>query len=82
MASTDKPADPETGKEVLPSKASCDDTPPPPKAVDLFAVDVALRFLVFAASLTSVLVIVTSKQTVFQGPIPFEAKFENSPAFM
>jgi len=85
MASTDKPADPETGKEVLPPKAaSYEATPPPPprKAVDLFAVDVALRFLVFAASLTSVLVIVTSKQTVFQGPLPLEAKFNHSPAFI
>lgn len=83
MASTDKPADPETGKEVLPPKgASYEATPPPTKAVDLFAVDVALRFLVFAASLTSVLVIVTSKQTVFQGPLPLEAKFNHSPAFI
>ncbi|XP_050373590.1 CASP-like protein 1D1 [Argentina anserina] len=83
MASTDNPADPETGKEVPPPKASCEDTlPPPPKAVNLFAVDVALRFLVFAASLTSVLVIITSKQTVYQGPVPFEAKFDHSPAFI
>ncbi|KAM5569079.1 CASP-like protein 1D1 [Rosa sericea] len=85
MASTDKPANLETGKEVPPPKASYGDTPPPPpppKAVDLFAVDVALRFLVFAASLTSVLVMVTSKQTVFQGPIPLKAKFDHSPAFI
>ncbi|KAM1612854.1 hypothetical protein PS2_001443 [Malus domestica] len=36
--------------------------------------DVALRFLVFATSLTSVLVMVTSKQTVFRGPFPVKGQ--------
>jgi len=53
MASSDKP-DTDYGKEVR---------PPPPATKNYFAVDVALRVLLFASALTAVLVIVTSNQT-------------------
>ncbi|XP_050116991.1 CASP-like protein 1D1 [Malus sylvestris] len=84
MGTTDKPADPETATKVVPppSKEESEATPPPPKPDYLFLADVALRFLVFAASLTSVLVMVTSKQTVFRGRFPVKAKFNHSPAFI
>lgn len=79
MASTDKP-DTESGKEVS--------QPPQPvapsTATSLFKVDVVLRLLLFAATVTSLVVVVTSKQTI-GGPLPapkFEVKFDNSPAFM
>lgn len=76
-------AEPESAKE----------TPPPPAAaggggVNLFLVDVGLRFLVFAAAVSSVVVTVTSKQTVVNKlrgvppGIPVQAKFDDSPAFM
>ncbi|XP_068327470.1 CASP-like protein 1D1 [Pyrus communis] len=90
METKDKPAGPEVplpSKEESevppPSKEEPEATPPPPPRPDyLFLVDVALRFLVFAASLTSVLVMVTSKQTVYRGPFPVRAKFNHSPAFI
>lgn len=77
MATTDKPADPEYGKDAHPPTApnTSGITIPP-------TVDVALRFLLFAASLTSVVVMVTSKQTKHQGPVALEAKFNHSPALM
>lgn len=74
MASTDKP-DTEYGKEVQP--------PPPPPTSHYFAVDVALRFLLFASALTAVLVIVTSNETkLVPGLGTRKAKFNHSPAFM
>ncbi|XP_061367969.1 CASP-like protein 1D2 [Gastrolobium bilobum] len=76
MASTDKPGDPEY-------RSSSD---PAPVGVDYFQFDVILRFLLFAASLVSVVVMVTSDQTepvLFQGrPVPRPAKFRYSPAFV
>jgi hypothetical protein len=73
MASSDKP-DTEYGKEVR---------PPPPATKDYFAVDVALRFLLFASALTAVLVLVTSNQTKeIPGLGSRKAKFNHSPAFM
>ncbi|GMN46503.1 hypothetical protein TIFTF001_015698 [Ficus carica] len=79
MASTDKP-DTESGKEVS--------QPPQPvapsTATSLFKVDVVLRLLLFAATVTSLVVLLTSKQTI-GGPFPapkIEVKFDNSPAFI
>ena len=73
MASGDKP-DTEYGKEVR---------PPPPATKDYFAVDVALRFLLFASALTAVLVLVTSNQKKqIPGLGSRKAKFNYSPAFM
>lgn len=61
---------------------------PPPSAHDYSIIDVTLRVLLFAATITSLVVLVTSKQTV-QGPTPtlplpmkFQAKFDDAPAFM
>lgn len=83
MASTDKP-DPE-----VPTKSEVTPPPlPPPKRVDYFAVDVGLRILLFAATLTALVVMSTAKQTelaVVPGVpfrVPVEAKFSHSPAFM
>ncbi|KAL5541795.1 hypothetical protein UlMin_009505 [Ulmus minor] len=75
MASTAKP-DPEYA-------------PPPPKAepsgllstVNCSVIDVALRVLLFASTLTSIIVLVTSKQTV-RAPLPLQAKFQHTPAFI
>lgn len=48
-----------------------------------FKVDVVLRVLVFASTLSAIIVLVTSKQTVLGlSPRPFVAKFNHSPAFM
>lgn len=75
MASTDKP-DTEYGKEVRPP-------PPPPTGKHYFAVDLALRVLLFASALTAVLVLVTSNQTkLIPGLGSRKAKFNQSPAFM
>ncbi|XP_058000984.1 CASP-like protein 1D1 isoform X2 [Hevea brasiliensis] len=82
MASTgtDKP-DPEAAtKSEVPH--------PPPKGIDYFAVDVGLRVLLFAATLTAVVVMSTAKQTepvfVPGAPVrvPIAAKFNHSPAFI
>ncbi|KAF3456141.1 hypothetical protein FNV43_RR00791 [Rhamnella rubrinervis] len=81
MATTEKAADTEYGKEAPPAAAP----PPPPKPSGTTIppiVDVALRALVFAATLTSLLVFVTSKQTIHLGPRSMEAKFDHSPAFI
>ncbi|XP_058758609.1 CASP-like protein 1D2 [Vicia villosa] len=48
---------------------------------DYFKFDVILRFLLFAASLAAVLVMVTGNQTEYL-PIPIPAKFRYSPAFV
>ncbi|KAF2310999.1 hypothetical protein GH714_018988 [Hevea brasiliensis] len=83
MASTDKP-DPEsaTKSEVSPLP------PPPPKRVDYFAIDVGLRVLLFAATLTALVVMSTAKQTELASVpgspvrVPVKAKFNHSPAFI
>ncbi|KAI4345471.1 hypothetical protein L6164_012595 [Bauhinia variegata] len=75
MASTDKPADP----EYRSSSSS-------PAPVDYFKFDVILRFLLFAASVVAIVVMVTSEQTetiLFNGfPLRRPAKFRYSPAFI
>lgn len=83
MASTDKP-DIETT-----SKSEATPPPPlPPKRVDYFAVDVGLRVLLFAVSLTALVVMSTAKQTELASVpgVPFRlrvtAKFNHSPAFI
>lgn len=89
MASDEKTADPEVAKEVeAPPPPKAEQPPPPlpppkPPLNKCMAVDVALRVALFAATLTALLVMVTSKQTklfMFLGPV--EAKFNQSPAFM
>jgi len=61
-------------------------TPPPPAGVDYFKVDVILRFLLLAASVVALGVIVSSDQTevvFFQGTlVPQPAKFKHTPAFV
>ncbi|KAJ6430605.1 hypothetical protein OIU84_021906 [Salix udensis] len=60
----------------------------PPCRSNYSSVDVALRGLLFAASVTAVVLMVTAKQTetvpVLGLPVrvPLEAKFSDSPAFM
>ncbi|KAJ0092967.1 hypothetical protein Patl1_25584 [Pistacia atlantica] len=83
MESTDKPTTPPPKSDEAP--------PPPPPAirrVNCFVVDVALRVLLFAATLVAVVVMVTSKETEFV-PVPptgammrRTAKFNHSPAFI
>lgn len=62
---------------------------PPPEPAQptdkCFVVDVALRVLFFAATVTAVVVMVTSNQTKVPGLgglAPVEAKFNNSPALV
>ena len=80
MASTAKP-DPEAIKSEEAPAA-------PPRGSYNSSVDVALRVLLFAASVTAVVVMVTAKQTeIVPVPglpisVPLEAKFSDSPAFM
>ncbi|CAL0325820.1 unnamed protein product [Lupinus luteus] len=77
MASTDKPSDLEYASSSTPSA---------PKGFDYFKFDVILRFLLFAASLVAVVVMVTSNETelvLYKGrPVPQPAKFRYSPAFV
>lgn len=85
MASTDKPADPASGKEIPPPATEPEIPAPPatPPANYYFVLDVALRTLLFAAALTAVIVMVTSKQTkLIVGQGERKAKFNHSPAFM
>ncbi|KAK7292316.1 hypothetical protein RIF29_08094 [Crotalaria pallida] len=78
MASTDKPTDPEFTSSSTPLAPEGTD--------DYFIFDVILRFLLFAASVVAVVVMVTSNETeivLFQGiPVPQPAKFRYSPAFI
>ncbi|GMI64111.1 CASP-like protein 1D2 [Hibiscus trionum] len=92
MASTDKTA------VVLESAPKSEAAPPEPEAAavapakfrfNYSLVDVAIRILVFAATLTSVVVMVTSDQTeVVTVPglpgvsLPLQAKFNHSPALI
>ncbi|KAG6764855.1 hypothetical protein POTOM_032343 [Populus tomentosa] len=81
MASTDKPDHRESIKSEEALAA-------PPRRSNYFSVHVALRVLLFAASVTAVVVMVTAKQTeivpvpVFPFRAPLEAKFSDSPAFI
>ncbi|CAK8563623.1 unnamed protein product [Lathyrus sativus] len=72
MAST---GDPEYKSSSTPVPASAS------RGVDFFKFDLILRFLLFAASLAAVLVMVTSNQTEYL-PLPLPAKFRYSPAFV
>ncbi|XVF28406.1 hypothetical protein REPUB_Repub15cG0026800 [Reevesia pubescens] len=79
MASTDKPTEFEAAPPVAASKCP----------FNYSVVDVALRVLLFAASLSSVVVMVTSKQTELvpvpglpNVRLPLPAKFNHSPAFI
>ncbi|GKU85539.1 hypothetical protein SLEP1_g205 [Rubroshorea leprosula] len=90
MASIDKP-DPEVPTKLVASEGAPPLPPPPapPCKVDYFAVDVALRVWLFAAAVTSVVVMVTSEETeVVPVPgvpnhiLPLPAKFNHSPAFI
>lgn len=76
MASTDKHGD----TEYRTSSST-----PAPAGVDYFKFDVILRFVLFAASLVAVVVIVTANQTEVirvPQPVPWPAKFRYSPAFV
>lgn len=61
-------------------------TPPPPAGVDYSKFDVILRFLLLAASVKALAVMVSSDQTelvLLQGiPVLKPAKFKYSPALM
>ncbi|KAJ7980215.1 CASP-like protein [Quillaja saponaria] len=93
MATTDKPADTEYGKEVTPSPIpppASGGAPPPwwSVVVDSSYIDVILRGLLFAASVVAIVVIVTGDQTELV-PNPLtrsveyrKAEFNNSPAFI
>ncbi|TKY54113.1 CASP protein 1D2 [Spatholobus suberectus] len=75
MASTDKPGDPEYKSSSTPA----------PAGVDTFKFDVVLRFLLFAASLVAVVVVVTGNETEYipvPRLVPRPAKFKYSPAFV
>ncbi|XP_015939046.1 CASP-like protein 1D2 [Arachis duranensis] len=76
MSTTEKPGEPENRTAPTPA----------PAGVDLSNLDVILRFLLFAASLVAVVVLVTGNQTelvLFQGrPVPQPAKWRYSPAFV
>lgn len=74
MASTDT----KTGDPEYKSSSS---TTPAPAGVDYFNLDLVLRFLLFAASLVAVVVMVTGNQTEYT-PFPRPAKFRYSPAFV
>ncbi|KAJ0234169.1 CASP-like protein 1D2 [Hirschfeldia incana] len=91
MASTENP-DPETGKsEPLP--ASTEPLPPaaPSSAsgfLDCRKIDIIIRVLLFSATLSALIVIVTSDQTEMTqlpgapSPAPVSAEFSDSPAFI
>ncbi|XP_023642125.1 CASP-like protein 1D2 isoform X2 [Capsella rubella] len=93
MASIKNP-DPETGKsETIPESAVPVLPPPPPPSsdasfLDCRKIDVITRVLLFSATLTALIVMVTSDQTVMTqlpgalSPVPFSAKFNDSPAFI
>lgn len=81
MASTEQPVD-ESSKAAVPeSKLARGPSFPP---INLLWGDLALRLLLFASTLTGVVVMVTSKQTKLLLPFPVTktAKFNYSPAFM
>ncbi|XP_030443707.1 CASP-like protein 1D1 [Syzygium oleosum] len=73
-------------EEEAPPEAPAPPPEPAPPMDKCFVVDVALRVLFFAATVTAVVVMVTSNQTKvvpgLGGPAPVEAKFNNSPALV
>lgn len=75
-------AEPETVKDAPPYAATGGG------GGKLIVAGVGLRFMVFAAAVSSVVVMVTSKQTVVNKlrgvppGFPVQAKFDDSPAFM
>ncbi|KAL7220633.1 hypothetical protein ACSBR2_013501 [Camellia fascicularis] len=77
MASKEKVAPPPEGSEK--SAPPPENIPPPAVPKYLVVGDVVLRFLLFAATVTAVVVMVTSKQ---KQPISPPAKFNHSPAFI
>ena len=90
MASTENP-DPETGKSE-PIPASATPPPPPPSSaasfLDCRKIDIITRVLLFSATLTALIVMVTSDQTEMtqlpgvSSPAPVSAEFNDSPSFM
>ncbi|XP_010546916.1 PREDICTED: CASP-like protein 1D2 [Tarenaya hassleriana] len=90
MASTENP-DPETGKAEQTPEIPSDLAPTPATAagfLDCRQIDVITRVLLFAATLTSLIVMVTSEQTELtqssgaKSPVPVSAEFNDSPAFI
>ncbi|CAL5337826.1 unnamed protein product [Camellia sinensis] len=77
MASKEKVAPPPEASEK--SAPPPENIPPPAVPKYLVVGDVVLRFLLFAATVTAVVVMVTSKQTQPTSP---PAKFNHSPAFI
>uniref|UniRef100_A0A5B7C421 CASP-like protein n=1 Tax=Davidia involucrata TaxID=16924 RepID=A0A5B7C421_DAVIN len=99
MASMDKPEPEKTAPPPEPEKVAPPPEAPPPESkapgesrpIEYFVVvDVVLRVLLFASTLASVLLMVTSKQTKLVPlpalgipfPVPVPAKFNHSPAFI
>ncbi|KAF8038197.1 hypothetical protein BT93_B0912 [Corymbia citriodora subsp. variegata] len=82
LVELEKVPDPEAGEPPKGEEAPPEPPVPPPvpaPPVDTcFLIDVALRVLLFAATLTAVVVMVTGNQTKVQ----VEAKFNNSPALV
>ncbi|XP_030548248.1 CASP-like protein 1D1 [Rhodamnia argentea] len=82
MSTEEKVPDPEG------AKPAAEEPPPPSKGPNLFTADVVLRGLLFASTVTAIVVLVTSNQTEETSvpgvpfPVPVEAKFNNSPAFV
>jgi hypothetical protein len=62
-------------------KSSSTPVPASSAGADYFKFDLILRFLLFASSLVSVVVMVTGNQTEYL-PLPLPAKFRYSPAFV
>lgn len=92
MASTENP-DPETGKsEPLPASTEPLTPPQAPSSasgfLDCRKIDIIIRVLLFSATLTALIVMVTSDQTEMTqlprapSPAPVSAEFSDSPAFM
>ncbi|CAN6888409.1 unnamed protein product [Brassica oleracea] len=92
MASTENP-DPETGKsEPLPASTEPLTPPQAPSSasgfLDCRKIDIIIRVLLFSATLTALIVMVTSDQTEMTqlprapSPAPVSAEFSDSPAFI
>ncbi|RWR94108.1 CASP-like protein 1D1 [Cinnamomum micranthum f. kanehirae] len=81
MASTEQPVD-ESSKAAVPESKLA--RGPSFSPIYLLWGDLALRLLLFASTLTGVVVMVTSKQTelLFPFPVTKTAKFNYSPAFI
>ncbi|XP_058083814.1 CASP-like protein 1D1 [Magnolia sinica] len=84
MASTDKPSTHDSAKTVPESQPSVHHP-----SINLFMIDLSLRLLLFASTVTAIVVMVTSKQTemvivspLIRVPVARAAKFNHSPAFI